>query len=346
MKTLRVLTLVSTSLIPPESMEGRSDREIDEWKTEFDVVSTLREMGHEVEILGLDDDLTPLRQAILERKPHVVFNLLEEFSGVVTYDSAIVSFMELKRQPYTGCNPRGLLLSKDKALCKKILSFHRIPSPHFAVIPIGRKVVRPQRLKYPIFVKSVIDDASLGISQASVVYDDQELASRVAFIHEHTQSDALVEEFIAGRELYVGVIGNRRLQTLPIWELKFTKSDAPLIATRKVKWDRKYQEKLGVETGPATDLTDAQRRHIIRLCKRIFHSLDMTGYARMDLRMRPDGRVFVLEANANPNLAYGEDFAESAEVAGISYEDLLNKILMLGLRYHAPWKNSSVPIRR
>jgi D-alanine-D-alanine ligase len=338
MKSYRVLTLVNANLIPPESMEGKTDREIDEWKTEFDVVSTLREMGHQVEILGLDDDLTPLRQAIMERKPQIVFNLLEEFSGIVTYDSAIVSFLELKRQPYTGCNPRGLLLSKDKALCKKILSFHRIPSPNFSVIPVGRKVVRPKRLHFPIFVKSVIDDASLGISQASVVYDDNELAARVAFIHEHTQSDALVEEFIDGRELYVGVIGNRKVQTLPIWELKFTKSDAPLIATRKVKWDRKYQEKLGVETGPATDLTDAQRRQILRLCKRTFHSLDMSGYARMDLRLRPDGRVYVLEVNANPNLAYGEDFAESAEVAGISYENLLNKILGLGLRYQAPWK--------
>ncbi len=338
MRSLRILTLVNSSLIPPETMEGKSDREIDEWKTEFDVVSTLREMGHQVEILGLDDDITPLRQVIIERQPHVVFNLLEEFSGVVTYDSAIVSFMELKRQPYTGCNPRGLLLSKDKALCKKILSFHRIPSPNFAVFPVGRKVIRPKKLRYPIFVKSVMDDASLGIAQASVVYDDAELAARVEFVHEHTQSDALAEEFIDGRELYVGVLGNRRLQTLPIWELRFTKSDAPIIATRKVKWDRKYQEKLGVETGVANDLSEAQQRNILHLCKRIYHSLDMSGYARMDLRLRPDGRIFVLEANANPNLAYGEDFAESAEVAGISYEELLNKIIGLGMRYQAPWK--------
>jgi D-alanine-D-alanine ligase len=340
MRSLRILTLVNSSLIPPETMEGKSDREIDEWKTEFDVINTLREMGHQVETLGLDDDITPLRQAIIERQPHIVFNLLEEFSGVVTYDSAVVSFMELKRQPYTGCNPRGLLLSKDKALCKKILSFHRIPSPYFTVFPIGRKVVRPQKLKYPIFVKSVIDDASLGISQASVVYDDTELAARVAFIHEHTQADALCEEYIEGRELYVGVLGNRRLQTLPIWELRFTKSDAPIIATRKVKWDRKYQEKLGVETGVAQDLSEAQQRDILHLCKRIYHSLDMSGYARMDLRLRPDGRVYVLEANANPNLAYGEDFAEAAEVAGIGYEELLNKIIGLGLRYQAPWKTA------
>lgn len=199
-------------------------------------------------------------------------------------------------------------------------------------------MVRPQKLKFPLFVKSVIDDASLGISQASVVHSDSELAERVAFVHEHTLGDALGEEFIEGRELYVGVLGNDRLQTLPIWELLFTKSDVPLIATRKVKWDRKYQEKLGVETCLAAGLSPIQERQIARICKKVYQALDLSGYARMDLRMRPDGRVYVLEANANPNLAYGEDFAESAEQADISYEDLLSKINGLGLRYRAPWK--------
>lgn len=338
MRQLRVLALVNENLVPPESMEGRSDKEIDEWKTEYDVITTLREMGHAVEVLGLSDDLTPIRHAISKRKPHLAFNLLEEFHGVVTYDHAIVSYLELMRQPYTGCNPRGLMISKDKALSKKILAYHRIPSPKFAVFPVGRKVVRPQKLRFPIFVKSVIDDASLGISQASVVYDDRELAERVAFVHEHTRADALAEEFIDGRELYVGVLGNDRLQTLPIWELLFTKSDTPIIATRKVKWDRKYQERLGVETDLAKDLTASREKQIARICKKVYKALDLSGYARMDLRMRADGRVYVLEANANPNLAFGEDFAESAEKGGMSYEDLLGKIIGLGMRYRAPWK--------
>ncbi len=338
MRRLRVLALCNETLVPPETMEGYSEKEIDEWKTEFDVVSTLREMGHAVYVLGLSDDLTPIRRAILQRDPHIAFNLLEEFHGVVTYDHAIVSYLELMRLPYTGCNPRGMMLSKDKALSKKILAFHRIPSPRFAVFRMGRKVVRPKRLQFPIFVKSVIDDASLAISQSSVVWDDNELVRRVEFVHEHTQADALAEEFIEGREFYVGVLGNERLQTLPIWELRFTKSDAPIIATRKVKWDRTYQKRLGVETGPAEGLTEEQQRRISRICKKVYQALDMSGYARMDLRMRPDGRIYVLEANANPNLSYGEDFAESAHAAGIPYEDLLSKILGLGLRYRAPWK--------
>jgi D-alanine-D-alanine ligase len=338
MRQLRVLALVSENLVPPDSMEGSTDKEIDEWKTEYDVITTLREMGHHVEVLGLSDDLTPLRNAIVRTKPQVAFNLLEEFHGVVTYDHAIVSYLELMRQPYTGCNPRGLMISKDKALSKKILSYHRIPSPKFAVFPVGRKVVRPKKLGFPIFVKSVIDDASLGISQASVVHDDAGLAERVAFIHEHTQADALAEEFIEGRELYVGVIGNDRLQTFPVWELLFTKSDAPIIATRKVKWDRNYQEKLGVETSEASNLSPQLEKQIARICKKVYKALDLSGFARMDLRMRADGRVYVLEANANPNLAFGEDFAESAEKINISYEDLLSKIVALGMRYRAPWK--------
>lgn len=338
MRQLRVLALVNENLVPPESLEGRTEKEIDEWKTEYDVITTLREMGHQVEVLGLSDDLSPIRKAIQKRSPHIAFNLLEEFHGVVTYDQAIVSYLELMRQPYTGCNPRGLLLSKDKALSKKILSYHRIPSPKFTVFPLGRKTSRPQKLKFPIFVKSVIDDASLGISQASVVYDDKELAERVAFVHEHTMADALAEEFIDGRELYVGIIGNDRLQTLPIWELLFTKSDAPIIATRKVKWDRKYQEKLGVKTDMAEGLPPGAEKQIERIAKRVYKALDLSGFARMDLRMRPDGRVYVLEANANPNLSFGEDFAESAEKANLSYEDLLSKIVGLGMRYRAPWK--------
>jgi D-alanine-D-alanine ligase len=340
MKPLNVLALCNETLVPPDSLEGHTEKEIDEWKTEYDVITTLREMGHNVEVVGINDDLTPIRRSIRDNKPDVAFNLLEEFHGVVTYDHAIVSYLELMRQAYTGCNPRGLMISKDKALSKKIMTYHRISSPRFVVFPIGRKVHRPKKLNFPIFVKSVIDDASLGISQASIVRDDRELAERVAFIHDQTQADALAEEFIEGREFYVGVMGNDRLQTLPIWELTFRKNegDTPLVATRKVKWDRKYQEKLGVETNLADDLPTAQSEEIVRLCKRVYRALDLSGYARMDLRMNHNGDVFVLEANANPNLSYGEDFAESADNEGTTYENLLQRILNLGLRYQAPWK--------
>jgi len=232
------------------------------------------------------------------------------------------------------------LLSRDKALSKKILAYHRIPTPRFAVFPIGRKVARPKRLDFPLFVKSVVDDGSAGIAQASIVRDDDALIERVRFVHETVKSDALVEQYIEGRELYVGVIGNRRLQTFPVWELIFDSlpDDMAPIATAKAKWDHSYQKRVGLRTAAADDLSPELVRRIAQLCKRVYRALHISGYARMDLRLRNDGRMFVLEANANPDLSYGEDFAESAESAGISYEQLLWRIISLGMRYDAPWK--------
>ncbi len=341
MKKLRVLVLMHEDLVPPETLEGYSEKEIREWKVEFDVLEGLRELGHEVRPLGVHSDLGVVQRAIEKWRPHVAFNLLEEFHGVAVYDHHVVSYLELMRQPYTGCNPRGLLIAHDKALSKKILTFHRIPTPKFAVYPLGRVAKRrPKRLEFPLVVKSATEHASLGISQASVVRSDEKLRERVDFIHKQVMTDAIVEQYIEGRELYVGVIGNQRLQTFPVWELVFTKprENMPLIATEKAKWDPEFQERRGVETHEAKNLPEGAEQAISKLCKRVYRALDLSGYARMDLRLTPEGRVYVLEANPNPNLEYGEDFAESAEKAGISYEMLLQRILNLGLRFQAAWK--------
>jgi D-alanine-D-alanine ligase len=335
MKKLRVLVLLHGELVPPDSLDGYSDKQIAEWKTEFDVVTALKELGHEVRPLGMTDDLGVLRTAIMEWKPDVAFNLLEEFQGVGLYDQHVVSYLELMRVPYTGCNPRGLMLTHDKPLMKKILAFHRVPTPRFATFPIGRRGNPPRRLTYPLLAKLAVEDASLGISQASVVQTEEKLMERVAYLHNEFHTDVIAEEFIAGRELYVGVIGNQRLTTFPVWEMTFANmpKDQPRIATAKVKWDEEYQKKLGIATGPAKDLPEGMPDQLARLCKRIFRILNLSGYARMDLRLGDDGRAFVLEANANPNLAYGEDFAESAETVGVDFPDLIRRILNLGLRY-------------
>jgi D-alanine-D-alanine ligase len=340
MKSLRILVLVHPSLMPPESVEGYTDQQIDDWRTEYDVITTLRAVGHEVRCLGVLDSLTELRAAITEWKPDVVFNLLEEFNGIVTYDQHVVAFLELMEQPYTGCNPRGLLLSRDKPLCKQLLAYHRIPTAQFAVLRKGIKFRVPPRLRYPLFVKSATEDASLGISQASVVGDPQQLRDRVAFIHDQVGTDALVEEYIDGREVYVGVLGNERLTRLPVWELSFGSLGANQvgIATRKVKWDRKYQQRHGITRQAAVDLPAPVVASLDRLSRRIYKSLGLSGYARMDFRVRADGQVFVLEANANPCLAQAEDFSQSALSAGIGYQDLLARIITLGMGYKAEWR--------
>ena len=340
MKKLRVLVVVHASLIPPDSLEGFSQKEVDEFRTEYDVITTLRAMGHEVRIIGVLDSLSGLRTSITDWKPDVAFNLLEEFGGIVTYDQHVVAYLELMRQPYTGCNPRGLLLSRDKSLCKQLLSYHRIPTPQFAVLRRGVKLRVPRKLRYPLFVKSTTEDASLGIAQASVVEDEAHLRERVQFVHDQLGSDALVEEYIAGRELYVGVMGNDRLTRLPVWEMQFGSmpDSLPAIATRKVKWDRRYQQKYGITTQAAQDLPPATLAALDKMSRRIYRTLGLSGYARMDFRVNAAGQIYVLEANANPNVSATEDFAQSALSAGVGYDDLLNRVMALGMSYQAEWR--------
>jgi D-alanine-D-alanine ligase len=332
-KKARILALVHDHLVPPTDTTDLNVLEA-EWKMEHDVIETLREMGHDLRVLGIDDELGAIRRTAATFKPTIVFNLMEAFAGVTTFDQNVVSYLELLRLPYTGCNPRGLILARDKALSKKLLAYHRIPVPDFVVVRVGRKPRLPTRLSFPLIVKSLFFEASVGISQASVVESADQLARRVAFIHESLGTAAIVEQFIDGRELYVGVVGNERLEVLPVWEMSF--ADMPdnrwKIATERVKWSTTYQQRHKIMTSVAV-LDAATTERIQRIAKRTYRALDLSGYARIDLRLDDANRAYVLEANPNPNLSYGEDFSESAEHGGMAYESLLAKVIALGLRW-------------
>ena len=334
MKKLRILALMHADLVPPDDISG-IDLETVQWRTEYDVVETLRQCGHEVRPLGVSNDLGVIRRAIEEWKPHIAFNLLEEFDGVAVYDQNVVSYLELLKMPYTGCNPRGLMLARDKGLTKTILHYHRILCPEFTVVSIGRPVRRPKSLVFPLIVKSVTEEASLGISQASIVEDDAKLRERVAFIHNSIGSGAIVERYIEGRELYVAVLGNQKLQVFPVWELLMDNlpEESRRIATQRVKWSRKYQNKYQISSRVAEDLPEGMVEKLRHTAKRVYRILGLTGYARIDLRLDEQGKVYVLEANPNPQIATGEDFAESAEHAGVSYPVLLQRILNAGLNW-------------
>jgi D-alanine-D-alanine ligase len=331
---LRILVLLSQELMPPETIPEGVDKEKQLWRTEYDVISTLKSMGHDVYPVGLRSDLAVIANAREEHKPQIAFNLLEDFEGQALFDQHVVSYLELLRQPYTGCNPRGLTIAHDKALTKKILSYHRVAVPGFAVFPLGRKVRRPRRLAFPLFVKSIAEEGSVGIAQASVVNDDEKLAERVEFIHRQTSSHAIAEQYIEGREIYVSVIGNRKLQTYTPWELVINNlpEGALNIATGRLKWNADYQKKVGLVTKPA-ELTPELQRKVERLSKRIYRHLNLSGYARLDYRLSNDGEFYLLEANPNPQIALDEDFADSAKHCGLSYGQLLQKILRLGLSY-------------
>ena len=335
MRKLRVLVLMHHYLVPPDDVSGH-DLATVQWKTEHDVLTTLRQdLEHDVHALGVKDDLAAIRQANDEFKPHIAFNLLEAFHEIGTFDQNVVSYLELLRLPYTGCNPRGMFLARDKALSKKLLHYHRIPIPEFTVVLRGRKAKLPKRLSFPVIVKSLTQEASIGISQASVVDDAVKLRERVQFIHESIKTDAIVEQFVDGRELYCGVIGNQRLQVLPVWEMTFARmpEGQHRIATERVKWSAKYQEKMGVATGAATTLDSAVAGLVQHMTRRAYKVLELSGYARIDLRLDAAGQVYVIEANPNPQIARIEDFAESAAKDGLSYPALLQRILTTGLRW-------------
>jgi D-alanine-D-alanine ligase len=334
MKRLRVLVLVHPDLLPPDSSKGYTEQQISEWKTEYDVVTTLRRAGHDVKPLGVLDELKPIRDQIETWKPDVVLTLLEEFHGVAIYDQNVASFLELMRVPYTGCNPRGLMLARGKDLSKTLVHYHRIPVPAFAVFPMRRKVRRPARLALPLIVKSLNEDGSYGISQASVVDSDEKLAERVSFIHERVGTPAIAEQYIEGREIYVGIIGNERLRVLPVWELTFgnmAEGDWP-IATEKVKHDTDYQERRQILHGPAKNLAPELAARIQTTAKRIYRTLELDGYARIDFRLSAEGVPYFLEANPNPEIAESQEFAAAAKHDGIKYRDLLHRILTLGMQ--------------
>lgn len=337
-RKLRVLVLMHEDLVPPEGVDSASARAAP-WKTEYDVLRALRKLGHEARPLGVHDDLSTLRDALAEFRPHLTFNVLEEFHGVTMYGQAVISYLELLRAAYSGCNPRGLMLAHDKVLTKKLLTYHRLPVPRATVFPVGRPVRASARLRYPLIVKSTFEDASLGISQASIVHNEEKLVERVRFMHERFGGDALAEEFVEGRELYVGLLGNRRVRVLPLWEMKFDKwpEGQPRIATEKVKWDLKYQAEHGIRTERATELPPGVERRIERIARAVWRVLGLSGYARMDLRLTEDGRVYVIEANANPDLARDEDFALSAQADGLDYPALIQRILQLGLSWRPKW---------
>jgi D-alanine-D-alanine ligase len=333
-KRLKILVLTHPDLVPPDESAALSVREAFEVKTESDVIFTLREIGHEVHVLGVQWELLPIREAVDSLKPDIVFNLLEEFHGETTYDQNVVSHLELLKVPYTGCNPRGMILSRGKALSKKLLAYHRIRVPDFAVFPMGRKVKRPAKLQFPLIVKSLIEHSSVGISKASVVDTDEKLEERVRFIHERVGTDAIAERFIEGRELYVSLLGNDRLLAFTPWELVAEKEDPdePLIATAKMKHDPDYQKKKGIVIRAAEQVHPGVEERLLHDSKRIYRILELTGYARIDFRLDDEGRTWFLEANPNPDIAKAEEFAMAADFDGIPYPKLLERIIRLGLR--------------
>ena len=333
-KKIKVLALFDA--IRPTKIDQDLTKEMktEDWKTEANVLAALGTLGHPTEHLAIFDNLDLLRQKLEGFAPDVIFNLADQFKNNRGFDQNIASLLEMQGVPFTGCGATGLVLCKHKGTSKKILGYHHIHVPNFVVIPRGQRIARLKQPKFPLLVKPVKEEASYGISQASFVTSDEQFKERVVFIHDSHDSDVIAEEYIEGRELYVSVMGNARLTVFPIREMVFrdVPPNEPKIATYKAKWDGEYRKRWGLQNQFPEDLAPPLIAEIEDICKRIYRLLTIEGYARIDLRLTPDNKVYFIEANPNPILAEDEDFAQAAAKAGLPYPKLIDRIIGIGMK--------------
>ena len=313
---------------PEEKFTPESLRE-QQKPTEASVLDSLQRLGHQVETLAVFDNVTTIVEKLKACAPDIVFNLTESFHHDRSHEPNIPALLELMKVRYTGAGPEGLLLCKDKALAKKVLAYHRVRLPRFVVSHQARPVRGLQRFKYPAFVKPVGEESSDGIAKASFVRTAEEAMERVRYIHQKFDCDVLIEEYIEGRELYLSVLGNRRLTVFPPREIFFEQvpDDVPKFATSHAKWNEKYREKWGIKNGPAGELPAGVEEHLKQLARKVYRVLKIHGFGRVDVRLTPQGDVFVIEANPNPSLAEDEDFAQAALSSGMTYDALITEIL-------------------
>ncbi len=333
-KKLKVLLLFDSPYFMPRGYDFNEELRDPDWDTERDVYRALQEIGHDVNVLGLHNDIGILLEEIKENRPDIVFNLTEVFNEKPNFDKNVVWLLEMLQVPYTGVSPSSLLICNNKALSKKILTFHKIKVPDFQTFHKNHRVELPKTLKPPLIVKPLCEEASRGISQASVAGNEKSFIKRVNFIHKSMNMDAIAEEYIEGRELYISVLGNRRIKILPPREMTFGQfpEDEPRIGTYKAKWDDAYRKRWGIKNVFAERLPDGVGKKIEEICKKAYRVLNMQCYARIDIRIAPDSTVYILEANANPCLARDDEIARPAERSGIPYNKLIRKIINLAFQ--------------
>lgn len=338
-KPLKILVLFEVNE-PPDADEvyERYMKTEEDWFTEGHVVATLRENGHELHLGAIYRHPREVIDHVERVKPDLVWNFVEAFRGHRYFESHVAAILELLEVPYTGCGHRCLLLCQDKALSKEILKHHRIHVPRFVVSRLHKPLRKLASTLFPVLVKPLAEEGSVGISRDSFCEGEAQALKRIEFLHERFRQDVIVEQYIEGREIYVGVLGDTRLTVLPPRELKFSRvpEGEPKYASFKAKWDSDYRERWGIYNTFADDLQPEVLRAVLRVAKRTFRALQMRGYGRVDIRLTEEGRVFVVEANPNPQIAMYEDYSESARRAGISYNDLIEQITRIGVRARTP----------
>jgi D-alanine-D-alanine ligase len=290
--------------------------------------------GNECRRLAVDDEVEPLVSSLRHDRPDLVFNIAESFAGKSALESNVAALLNLLGLRYTGSSPAGLIMAGDKTLTKKILSFHGILTARFATVFRGA-VDWAGDIAFPLILKPPQEDASLGITQKSIVNDVQELLQTISSLQGEYQGPVLAEEFIDGREFYVGILGNSDAQALPVMELDFSgyPEGRPKIASWEAKWgddgDEKGAEFEGTRSIFPTDLSDDLRERMQKVAVSAFHALRLRDYARVDLRVNASEEIYVIEVNPNCYLEKNAEFAMAAAKSGVEYGALIGRIVEL-----------------
>lgn len=324
----------------PDDHQQQMEREVaglepHEPEMEYQVAGALRERGHEILLVGVHDDARIVLDHCGAWQPDIVVNCAESFLGNGMLDFVCATLLEASGVPYTGSAPLALQVTRDKVMTKKILAYHGIKVPAFVMYRTREAVVAEPPLPFPLIVKPLAADASEGIAHASVVHDVAALAERVAFVHQRFRQPAIAEQFIAGRELYAGILGNdERLEILPLTELVFDKDkNEPneRIATQAAKWADGYRKRRGIRTQFARPVSSVAKDRIAEACRTAARALWLRDYARIDIRLTDDDEVWVLEANANPFISKGHEMANAAAKIGMDYPAFIERIVDEGL---------------
>lgn len=296
------------------------------------IADALRSEGYQSELFNIEDNLPRLYEFLSQNPPDVIFNLVEIFRGDARLESAVSGIFDLYRIPYTGAAPFGLQLCQHKWIAKQVLLESGIATPGYRLLR-GPKIPRSHGLHYPLIVKPAREDASLGVEQGSVVYDYSQLAARVKHIFESFTPPILVEEFIAGKELHVSVLGNQSPQVLPIIEFDFSAlpENHPAIITYDVKWNPLDQAYHKVHAKCPAILPQDVEEEVRELSLQAYQATLCRDYARIDIRLSAAEVPYVLEINPNPDLTEGVSFMQSAERAGMSFSQTLSKIVDFAL---------------
>jgi len=330
-KKLKILVIFDMNFNPGKNNNYLRCLKRPEWVSDRDVILGLKKLGHDIKLLGIYNDISLLMNAINEETPDLVFNMCLRFENDANYASHIMSLLELLKVKFTGNGSLGTKLCQDKALSKKIVCHHNILVPEFIVSPLIKPLRRLNGIHYPAIVKPLNMDGSVGITNSSFVRNEKHGLTRIDYIHKRFEMDAIVEEYIDGREFQVGVLGNKRLTVLPPREVCFSKipNSKPKIYTEYSKWVKKYRSKWGIHYRPVTNISKDLQKKINKTCKVIYKKLHLKGYARFDFRLKKNGEIFFLEANPNPGISKHDNLTLAANEEGINYYQLLDKIIRL-----------------